>query len=519
MAYLECISRYGNAGVVHNWDSAPTPNGLTDFTTGDFTMPGTLPDTPWALIPDNTVGTDMTVAAAADDVILTVTSTSGMSLNDKVIVELDSGEWFWSRIDQLLGNDVTLLYGIPSAAAIGNRVAVASQLDGLTTFTLVTDFRAVKANDIIGKSGQLSNSFISNTDHNEFQLTNHNLADVAGFFTSAKDPTKYTLETFDGLGYTFTDYEDLNELADLLSEAHSEIITGQSSLITLVTRAVNSQAGMDAIVDSRTEPLPSGGGTYLPFAHLSDLLPTVRTSTATENVSLTDDYIRIDATAATRVLTLPDATTVSQGKDYKFKLVAKGTGFYGEIALFAGDSIDGSTSARRLATVGDVFTLRRVGDTAWDIVQSARTAHAEMYMTGGEITGQTNVTTTPEAVEAWTDNGADAQGIVTADQANYKFTIDHIEDTVNGDHYKISANLSYEFASSSLLELSVHVGGVATGLRTITKGLGFSNDQLNTTVSGDFTTTSTGDVEIMIASVTGTNDVSWWTGHVDLVRH
>ncbi|MCP3921272.1 MAG: hypothetical protein GY714_01675 [Desulfobacterales bacterium] len=245
--------------------------------------------------------------------------------------------------------------------------------------------------------------------------------------------------------------------------------------------------------------------------------PEVRTSTATESIAINEDYIRIDATAATRVITLPDATSVPIGKDFKFKLVAKGTGFYGEITPFAGDTIDGSTSTRRLATVGDVFTLRKVSDTGWDIVQSARTAHAEMFMSGSNFT-QGSISSAV-AVTAWTDNGDDCQGIITSDQANNKFTIDHVEDTVNGDHYKITANLSYEYSSSSIMILSVYVGGVATGLETYTKGLGFSNDQLSSIVIGDFSTTSTGDVEVRVEALSGTDTAEWWAGHVDIIRH
>ncbi|MCP4075191.1 MAG: hypothetical protein GY744_03275, partial [Gammaproteobacteria bacterium] len=246
--------------------------------------------------------------------------------------------------------------------------------------------------------------------------------------------------------------------------------------------------------------------------------PKVKTSTATESIAINEDYIRIDATAATRVLTLPDASTVPIGKDYKFKLVAKGVGYYGEITPYSGDTIDGSTNTRRLATVGDVFTLRRVGTTSWDIVQSARKAHAEMFMSGSSFQ-QTGIGSTPVTITAWTDNGYDCQGIITSDQANNKFTIDHVEDTTNGDHFKITASISYEYSSSSVFVMSIFVGGTITNITAYSKGLGFSNDQQPIIVTGDFTTTSTGDVEVKIAALSPTDTAEWWAGHVDLVKY
>jgi len=72
---------------------------------------------------DDFVGTTTDAATIATDVLIPVTSTTGMATSDTVGVELDDGTRHWSTISSIdPGVSVTIASGLASAAASGNSV-------------------------------------------------------------------------------------------------------------------------------------------------------------------------------------------------------------------------------------------------------------------------------------------------------------------------------------------------------------------------------------------------------------
>jgi len=626
-----------------------------DFITGDLGSPSIFVNNGLA-ITDTGQGTTLTVNASGTT--WTIVSNAGITDGDHIAIELDvaasAGTHFWTRVVSSTATTVTVEDAAPSAATSGNQVVTAGQLATTSDFTVFEDFKRQKALTFFAKSGLLREGFVL-YQNNEFDPTTINFADIAAYLSASKDPSQYTITTVEGRGYTFADEADALTLLDLLSVSNSTINTGQESLLSSVSSAVNSQAAMDAIVDSRTKPVPVGTGLFKPPVRYdtiskdsfglqasSGTTPTtfefrnsvgtrqanldynhntnefllemrnagdfiirhflagdmflsaasiqfdgiasnaatpftftntganggsirmgagtvtpeaavtntgagvyvledgvdsalffkttasgntgwqnisanaVTTFTSSTAIATNDDFIRIDATAATRDLTLPDASLVPLGKEYTFRLSAIASTFYGSFAPFAGDSINGATTERRLGSFSDTVSIIKVSDTAWDIKHANRRGVAEMSHTGGS-TAQGSIGATPLVITAFNNNVESTNGVVTADQANNEFDVTHVEGT--SDNYLFTGSLSLEFDNNVDAILEVFVNGVATGINAQFNGTG-SGDAHNIALVGTFNVTTAGhDVDVRINAASGaSNTATYISAHATIGR-
>ncbi len=246
-----------------------------DFVTGNITPdPRPLSRDKQLIISPTTDGTTLTVAAIATDTTLTLATNAGMSVGDKVGIELDApatfGFHFWSVITVVDGGgfDITITDPMPSGAAIGNQAVVTDQLAGSTNFLIGDDFKAEKASGILDKTDQVRLGRFNY--QNRFYIARQNMADdIDSYLASGKDVGKFTLSDGDGFSVEFpaaTAESDLQGLADFISEFFSNLNGQQDSEMVSIKNAANSQAAMDAIVYNPTIPVPTGTGTYKPFA-------------------------------------------------------------------------------------------------------------------------------------------------------------------------------------------------------------------------------------------------------------
>lgn len=253
MNFLHCKIQFGNAGVLDNFNSVVSPSPGIDFVTGDIAILSPPPWT-WALLPGSTVGVPTTVANIATDTIIIVSDTSAMSVNEKVGIELDAGYWFWTRINTVdSGVGITIDDGLPSSVAIGNRVAVVSQLDGLTDFTIQHDFKLEKATRVLNKTERLLDRGVN---HNGRKFpANERIVSIlaAADISNLAGPTFYVFDK-DMLPYDIINAGDFRGLKDAIATRIRSVYnntTGQSSLITAIVNADNTLIAMNAIIDSR----------------------------------------------------------------------------------------------------------------------------------------------------------------------------------------------------------------------------------------------------------------------------
>lgn len=257
MAYLHCIIQHGVIHVVRNYPDVQSPAGKIDFVTGDFTLPApaSQPQNPWALLPGSTVGTDLTTAVSASGTTWVMTDTTGMNADDKVGIELDAGHWFYTNIVTVdSGTQLTVIDGIPSGAAIGNRVAVASQLDTATDFTLQHDFKSLKADRIISRTQRLLNRGVSHANR-KFAANTKIQALLAGIDSSGIANATFMIPDRYNKGYDVVDASDFTTLQDaVMTRVRSmyDNTGGQMDLLNQVVDSDNTLIAMNAISDNRS---------------------------------------------------------------------------------------------------------------------------------------------------------------------------------------------------------------------------------------------------------------------------
>lgn len=154
MAYLHCRFVYNLAVIENVFNGAETPELDIDFVTGDITL-GTRYDS--ESYDFGTVnGSTLSVAAVSTDVSVTVVSTTGMSVGERISIELDNTLRFVSYIKALPGSGVIdLADAITSSAAIGNNAVTSAQLDTTTDGSLVEEFKSTKVREITNFSEDL----------------------------------------------------------------------------------------------------------------------------------------------------------------------------------------------------------------------------------------------------------------------------------------------------------------------------------------------------------------------------
>ncbi len=252
---------------VDGFDGVGTNTDLEniDFITGDLGSPSTFATNGLAVT--GAAGTTLTTNESGGATLLEVTSEVGISVGEFVAIELDVAEafgtHFWAKVVATAAGSITINTGLPSAASIGQQVVSVSQLAATTSFTVFEDFKNVKADGIIARTTHLRTHTFSYLNR-DFTAKAESLSDIDAAVSSHIDASKYSVQDAIGEAYTFVDKDDAAALQDLAKEFNSTLVTGQSSLLVSISNAINSQAAMDAIVDSRTVPIPSGGGTSNP---------------------------------------------------------------------------------------------------------------------------------------------------------------------------------------------------------------------------------------------------------------
>ena len=186
VSYLACIFKY-NVAIVVGVSETPfvdTPLA-TNFVTGDITITDRYDSEFYDYGTAN--GTTLTAAAVAEDISLTVASSAEMVVDERVSVELDNSlrhVTFVRSIDS--ATEITIADSLPSAAAIGNNVVTASQLENTTDGTLSEDFKIAKASEIKNNSSFLAGAgFVYQGRH--FPLTASANSDLGG--ESSIDPS------------------------------------------------------------------------------------------------------------------------------------------------------------------------------------------------------------------------------------------------------------------------------------------------------------------------------------------
>lgn len=149
--YLHCRFQYNEAMIVYKHESETAPQNDADFVTGLITDSVYINGERYDYGTAN--GTTLSAALVTDDKVLDVGSTTGMTALERISVELDNGLRHVSFVESIdSGTQVTIADGVPSAAAIGNNVVTASQLDTTTDGSIAEDFKLKKAIEINDKS-------------------------------------------------------------------------------------------------------------------------------------------------------------------------------------------------------------------------------------------------------------------------------------------------------------------------------------------------------------------------------
>lgn len=344
MAYLHCEFQYNTAIVKNVFDTVEAPSENIDFVTGNITITDRYYSEYYNYGTVN--GTTLTASAVTNDTVLSVSDSSGMSVNERVSIELDNGlrhVTYVLSVDS--GTQITIADGLTSASSSSNNVVVSSQLDGTTDGSLAEDFKFLKADEIqthtvkllqygydysgkrfplIGDtepSLRVSILFMQyKTDRSSSNLTITNITqdnpavvtvsslesvetfdtiiisgvlgmtevngtpfvvgeisgstfklwefpayknvDSTGFsaYTSGGTITKQDAAAFqplldsDGNAYAISNNSEFLEISQIIAGRRNYIFgsSGQTGLLNQISVANNTQAAMDAIVDSRT---------------------------------------------------------------------------------------------------------------------------------------------------------------------------------------------------------------------------------------------------------------------------
>jgi len=92
--------------------------------------PRPMPDDEYLYEPTETTLSALAVKGATE---IEVTSVSGISDADKIVVELDNGAYIWTTVDGTPdGTTVTLTHGLTGHAATGNTVYFTSSFNPVT---------------------------------------------------------------------------------------------------------------------------------------------------------------------------------------------------------------------------------------------------------------------------------------------------------------------------------------------------------------------------------------------------
>lgn len=169
-------------------------------TTGTYTVGPSA--TGWT---NSYANTTLTLAAAAGQHTVSLASVTGLSFGDHIGVQLSSGALFWSTVQSIISQDVTMVGALPSAASSGAQVfsytTVAQQPDVIETvflrdvFGQDTPIRMMTVQEYDFLPSKANPLYISDPSavYYEFQLGNSNLyTDCAG----AQDVTKHICMTY-----------------------------------------------------------------------------------------------------------------------------------------------------------------------------------------------------------------------------------------------------------------------------------------------------------------------------------
>lgn len=154
MLCLHCKFKYNTAVVVRHSETYETGGDDVDFVTG------LIDDTNRYFYErydyGTANGTTIDVAAVTADTVINVADTTDFVQYDSISIELDNGNRHVTFIKEIdVGVSVTIAHGLTSAAAVGNNVVTASQLENTTDGTLAEDFKVVKAEEILSHSEEL----------------------------------------------------------------------------------------------------------------------------------------------------------------------------------------------------------------------------------------------------------------------------------------------------------------------------------------------------------------------------
>ncbi len=254
MSYLHCIVQYGRIGVESVFETSVTPEARIDFVSGDITL-GTRYNYEAADI-TGSQGTTLTATEPAAETVMAVDDSTGMTAQDKVMIELDTGVYFQTRVASVdSGTQITLKDGLPSQAASGNQAVVADQLDTTTDLSLIEDFKGPKVNEVLNKTTDLRSRGVSHggtrfscdADFVSYiSAIDFNSVAVGGFDVPDKDSVSFDLPNQSN----FDDRKDA--IADRPKDIYDKTGGGEGDLIDDIIAAVNTQVAMDAISDSRS---------------------------------------------------------------------------------------------------------------------------------------------------------------------------------------------------------------------------------------------------------------------------
>jgi len=454
----------------------------------------------WQSIKGNVVGP----SSAVDNRIATFDLTTGEIIQDGGATLLTTGGT--STLDSNTNNLVLRSDGGSTTIFADGSIAITADSAGMTFTSAGTVTYNFSSNTIdtncgvydLDANGAISLSTSAGDVTLEPGSANNVVLNTTGFIDiNAGVGTGKVLDMFsDGIAAANSDW--------YLTNASPEgVITGNGGDVAIVDNGTSSD-----FLFKTTDASNTGWA--------SVLNNSVEEFTADATIIAESDHVRIDASVAIRTATLPLASVVRQGKIMSFKLADISSTFYGDLALPGSDTINGSTVNRRMGALNDTFTIMRVGSASWDIINTDRSAIAEMSHTGGS-TAQGSVGSTPLVVTAFNNNIVSTNGVVAADQANNEFDVTHVEGTI--DTYLVGASMSLEFDNNVDALLEVFVNGVATGITAQFNGTG-AGDAHNIALNGSFTVATAGhDVDIRISAPGGgSNTATYISAHATIVR-
>jgi len=229
-------------------------------------------------------------------------------------------------------------------------------------------------------------------------------------------------------------------------------------------------------------------------AEIDSLIPVTRTVTKTL-VPGDDERIQVDPTAATVVLTLPDAAS-NAGVSFFIKRIANG-GNCVDLEAAGSDKIDDTSNGYKLSLINEFIGVYSDGTTTWRIFAKDIFSICTMTATAASFV----VTTSPVKLTAW-----DAVVFDTPDKLVGNFSTDVINilefQGPVADGYNVNVTLGFEYTNNNTVTAQLFINGALTGIPVSVNAQG-TGKPVSISINQQVAVSSTTTLELHVSAENG----------------